>query len=192
MKDVFLAALAMFSLGIVLLGVTSYYDGLATSYKEEATALTNELEARQKKIESLRLKLHTVQRELAYAQSEIDRSKEVVGNGNVNIGETGYAIVTAYTAYSESTGKSPGDKGFNVTSSGAKGGYGVCAADPRYWKFGTAILIDGLGACVILDTGGAIKGKWRFDYMFGGPRESALPLALAWGRRLVRVKVLSK
>jgi len=102
------------------------------------------------------------------------------------------ALVTAYTAYAESTGKNPGDKGFNITKSGYEGGFGVCAADLRYWGYGTVILIKGLGACVILDSGGAIKGKWRFDYMFGGRRQTAYALAMGWGKRNVMVTVLER
>jgi len=100
------------------------------------------------------------------------------------------ALVTAYTAYAESTNKSPVHPLFNVTSSGLPGGYGVCAADTRYWRYGTVLLIHGLGICVILDKGGAIKGEKRFDYMFGGSEEDAVRLALKWGRRYTKVTVL--
>lgn len=44
---------------------------------------------------------------------------------------------------------------------------GDIAADPRYWKAGTRILIEGIGVCRVRDTGGNIKGKGRFDVYLG-------------------------
>ena len=101
------------------------------------------------------------------------------------------AVVTAYTAYAESTGKQPGHPAFNITASGYRGAPGVCAADARYYPFGTAIYIHGLGPCVVLDTGGAIKGPNRFDYYVGGTQEDAVRKAIEIGRRTYRVDILS-
>jgi 3D (Asp-Asp-Asp) domain-containing protein len=44
---------------------------------------------------------------------------------------------------------------------------GDIAADPRYWKAGTRIYIEGIGVCRVRDTGGAIKGRNRFDVYLG-------------------------
>ena len=38
------------------------------------------------------------------------------------------------------------------------------AVDTTYWKLGTEFYIEGLGYVIAMDTGGAIKGKYRFDY----------------------------
>ena len=38
------------------------------------------------------------------------------------------------------------------------------AVDTRYWKLGTEFYIEGLGYVVAMDTGSAVKGKYRFDY----------------------------
>ena len=100
------------------------------------------------------------------------------------------AVVTAYTPHYRSTGKTENHPLFNVTWSGFKGGGGVCAADPKYWPMGTVLYINGLGACVVLDTGGAIKGRYRFDYYIPGDEKSAEEAAFKWGKREVEVIVL--
>ncbi|TYQ18263.1 UNVERIFIED_CONTAM: Membrane-bound lytic murein transglycosylase [Acetivibrio alkalicellulosi] len=38
------------------------------------------------------------------------------------------------------------------------------AIDKDYWPFGTVFYIKGLGYAVAMDTGSAIKGKYRFDF----------------------------
>ena len=44
---------------------------------------------------------------------------------------------------------------------------GDIAADPRYWKRGSRVTIEGLGTFRVRDTGGAIKGRGRFDVWRG-------------------------
>ena len=44
---------------------------------------------------------------------------------------------------------------------------GDIAADKKYWPAGTRIYIVGIGLCRVRDTGGAIKGKDRFDCYLG-------------------------
>jgi len=105
------------------------------------------------------------------------------------------AEVTAYTPFAESTGKHPGHPAFNVTASGLAGGMGICAADP-VWPFGTVFYIPGLGACVVLDRGGAIRNRGhlhRIDYMVATDwmdRRTAVSIARQWGRRRLAVRVL--
>ena len=36
--------------------------------------------------------------------------------------------------------------------------------DTKYGKLGTEFYIEGLGYVVAMDTGSAVKGKYRFDY----------------------------
>lgn len=67
---------------------------------------------------------------------------------------------TAYTPSKEECGN---DKG--VTNSGKPIMPGVSVAvDTKYWPFGTVFYIKGLGYTVAMDTGSAIKGKYRFDF----------------------------
>ncbi len=67
---------------------------------------------------------------------------------------------TAYTPSAEECGN---DKG--ITNSGLPIIPGISVAvDKRYWPFGTVFYIKGLGYCVAMDIGSAIKGRNRFDF----------------------------
>lgn len=72
----------------------------------------------------------------------------------------GEFLGTAYTPSKEECGN---DKG--ITKSGEPVMPGVSIAiDNRYWPFGTIFYIKGLGYTIAMDTGSAIKGKYRFDF----------------------------
>jgi len=72
----------------------------------------------------------------------------------------GKFLGTAYTPSKEECGS---DKG--ITKSGAPIIPGVSIAiDNRFWPFGTIFYIRGLGYTVAMDTGSAVKGKYRFDF----------------------------
>lgn len=67
------------------------------------------------------------------------------------------------TAYTPSVEECGNDKG--LTNSGEPIMPGVSVAiDTKYWPFGTVFYIKGLGYTVAMDTGSAIKGKYRFDF----------------------------
>jgi len=67
------------------------------------------------------------------------------------------------TAYTPSTDECGNAKG--ITNSGMPVIPGISVAiDNRYWPFGTVFYIKGLGYAVAMDTGSAIKGKYRFDF----------------------------
>lgn len=52
----------------------------------------------------------------------------------------------------------------NITASGTRATAGrTVAADRRYYKFGTKVWIKGYGYRIVEDTGGAVKGRDRFD-----------------------------
>lgn len=72
----------------------------------------------------------------------------------------GKFLGTAYTPSSEECGNNLG-----ITNSGEPIIPGVTVAvDNKYWPFGTVFYIRGLGFTVAMDTGSAIKGKYRFDF----------------------------
>lgn len=72
----------------------------------------------------------------------------------------GKFLGTAYTPSKEECGNDLG-----ITKSGGPIIPGVSiAVDDRYWPFGTVFYIKGLGYAVAMDTGSAVKGKYRFDF----------------------------
>ena len=80
---------------------------------------------------------------------------------NINKGKyIGKFHGTAYTPSIEECGNSKG-----ITNSGKPIVPGVTlAVDTKYWPFGTVFYIKGLGYAVAMDTGSAVKGKYRFDF----------------------------
>ena len=67
---------------------------------------------------------------------------------------------TAYTPSPEECSSSAG-----LTASGKAIMPGVSiAVDTAYWPLGTQFYIEGLGYVEAMDTGSAVKGKYRFDY----------------------------
>lgn len=183
----------LYRLFLVLLTISLAFNALlylqATSYRETANLAMEAIanvdgvsEENISYIKELKTQIESLEKELENIRKE---------NSAVVPRQSNIAEVTAYTPFAESTGKTEGHPAFNVTWSGFKGGGGVCAADPRYWPMGTALYVEGLGACVVLDTGGAIKGKWRFDYYIPGDERNAVKVALDWGRRNTKVIVLA-
>ena len=72
----------------------------------------------------------------------------------------GKFLGTAYTPSVEECGNNKG-----ITNSGKPIVPGVTLAiDRKYWPFGTVFYIKGLGYAVAMDTGSAVKGKYRFDF----------------------------
>lgn len=83
------------------------------------------------------------------SRGEIERGKYI-----------GKFLGTAYTPSKEECGNNKG-----ITNSGKPIIPGISiAVDTRYWPFGTVFYIKGLGYAVAMDTGSAIKGKYRFDF----------------------------
>jgi len=72
----------------------------------------------------------------------------------------GKFLGTAYTPSEDECGNNKG-----ITNSGKPIIPGVSVAiDKEYWPYGTVFYIRGLGYAVAMDTGSAIKGKYRFDF----------------------------
>ena len=67
--------------------------------------------------------------------------------------------ITFYTAGYESTGKSPGDKGYGITASGSTAVEGNTIAMSKQFPFGTKVKIEGFPQTfTVQDRGGAIQG----------------------------------
>lgn len=96
---------------------------------------------------------------------------------------------TAYTAGFASTGKNPGDPGYEITSTGTrarrdKEGFSTIAVDPRVIPYGTKLYVDGYGYAVAEDCGGAIKGN-IIDVYFNSEYEARM-----WGVKWINVYLL--
>jgi len=70
-------------------------------------------------------------------------------------------MVSLYTATVEECDSNPS---FTASGSLVTPSFTV-SVDKRYWKFGTIFYFEGLGFGIAADTGGAIKGKNRADFL---------------------------
>jgi 3D (Asp-Asp-Asp) domain-containing protein len=93
---------------------------------------------------------------------------------------------TAYCSCYKCTDKHPGDSGYGITKSGVMAKPGIVAVDPKVIPLGTKLWIEGYGEAVAEDTGGGIKGN-RIDIYMDRHED-----AVEFGRKMVRVKVLSQ
>jgi 3D (Asp-Asp-Asp) domain-containing protein len=92
-----------------------------------------------------------------------------------------YAMVaTAYTAGSAQAVPT------GLTAIGLPAHYGVVAVDPRVIRLGSRLFIEGYGAAIAADTGGAIHGN-RIDLCMDSLRS-----AINFGRQAVKVYVLQE
>ena len=67
------------------------------------------------------------------------------------------------TAYTPSVEECSNNLGYTASGKPIIAGVSI-AVDNKYWKLGTKFYIEGLGYVVAMDTGNAVKGKYRFDY----------------------------
>lgn len=67
------------------------------------------------------------------------------------------------TAYTPSPDECSNSLGYTASGKPIVAGVSI-AVDTSYWKLGTEFYIEGLGYVVAMDTGSAVKGKYRFDY----------------------------
>lgn len=106
------------------------------------------------------------------SRSEIDRGNYI-----------GKFLGTAYTPSKDECGNNKG-----ITNSGKPIIPGISVAvDSRYWPFGTVFYIKGLGYAVAMDTGNAIKGKYRFDFSVFDKKFARTLGSRKWDVYLVRL-----
>lgn len=90
-----------------------------------------------------------------------------------------YGRVTAYCHCALCCKKTDG-----ITASGVPVTVGVTvAADPRVYRLGSCVWIEGMGRRIVQDVGSAIKGVNRLDVYFPTHDE-----ALAFGSRFLRIE----
>lgn len=94
-------------------------------------------------------------------------------------------IVTAYSPYEESTGKSPDDPDFKVTASGTIATQGRTIAMDQRFPFGTLVKIEGFNEVFrVEDRGSAIKGN-RIDLYFENVED-----AIKFGKQKRKIYVI--
>ncbi|AJA41414.1 hypothetical protein AXJ14_gp095 [Geobacillus virus E3] len=94
-------------------------------------------------------------------------------------------VVTAYSPYEESTGKSPDDPDFKVTASGTIATQGRTIAMDKRFPFGTLVKIEGFdNIFVVQDRGGKIKGN-RVDVYFDSVEE-----AIKFGKQKRKIYII--
>jgi 3D (Asp-Asp-Asp) domain-containing protein len=67
------------------------------------------------------------------------------------------------TAYTPSKEECSNDLGYTASGEPIVPGVSI-AVDTDYWSLGTKFYVKGLGYVVAMDTGNAVKGKYRFDF----------------------------
>jgi 3D (Asp-Asp-Asp) domain-containing protein len=94
-------------------------------------------------------------------------------------------IVTAYSPYEESTGKSPDDPDFKVTASGTIATQGRTIAMDKKFPFGTLVKIEGFNEVFrVEDRGSKIKGN-RIDLYFENVED-----AIKFGKQKRKIYVI--
>jgi 3D (Asp-Asp-Asp) domain-containing protein len=109
----------------------------------------------------------------ARALAAVPAPSPVAPGGSSSAGRMSITVVA--TAYAL-----PGN-----TASGQPVGWGAVAVDPSVIPLGSRLNVPGYGVGVAADTGGAIRGA-RIDLWF-----PSVPLAQAWGSRVVTISVYS-
>jgi len=157
----------------------SYEDGVEVGREKVSEKITKEPVKRVTEI-GPRSKMDAYQ--VASAGVKTSRS------GNLSYSRVLSLSATAYDA--SSCGKTPGQRGYGITATGAKAQKGVVAVDPSVIPLGTKLYIESAdgkyvyGYAVAADKGSAIKGN-RIDLCFNTNSE-----AISFGRRNVKVYVL--
>lgn len=90
-----------------------------------------------------------------------DEAEEV--NSAVDYDKLEYIGEFEGTAYTPSVEECSNNLGYTASGKPIIAGVSI-AVDNDYWKLGTKFYIEGLGYVVAMDTGNAVKGKYRFDY----------------------------
>ncbi|SEN47086.1 3D (Asp-Asp-Asp) domain-containing protein [Paenibacillus sophorae] len=118
-------------------------------------------------------------------ESETKKTAEKIINKKKNNDNWTTYRITAYDSGVQSTGKSPGDKGYRITKSGEKVKEGrTVSADLNILPIGTVIEIESVGIRTITDSGSAIRGR-RLDLYIESHKE-----ALNFGVRNLKVRII--
>jgi 3D (Asp-Asp-Asp) domain-containing protein len=139
-------------------------------FKHEQSKMKDDLNEIEVKIQESEDRLRQrFDREIKGIEEQIKRikqAKQVKEKYKNNYIYSFEGVVTAYSPYEESTGKSPDDPDFKVTASGTIATQGRTIAMDQRFPFGTLVKIEGFNEVFrVEDRGSAIKGN-RIDLYF--------------------------
>jgi 3D (Asp-Asp-Asp) domain-containing protein len=124
-------------------------------------------------------------REIEGIEGQIKRIKQMREKYKNNYIYSFEGVVTAYSPYEESTGKSPDDPDFKVTASGTIATQGRTIAMDQRFPFGTLVKIEGFNEVFrVEDRGSAIKGN-RIDLYFENVED-----AIKFGKQKRKIYVI--
>ncbi|PAD70832.1 hypothetical protein CHH83_01860 [Bacillus sp. 7586-K] len=144
-------------------------ENIRLSQKENLAKYTaaRKIEDRKKLWEQLRLRQIALEEKKRKEEEEREKKQAQVSRSNQEVRQRFYAVITAYTAGVESTGKSPGHPAYGKTASGTYVTEGRTIAMDKSIPFGTKVKIEGFGDQIFIveDRGGAIVGNKIDLYM---------------------------
>lgn len=173
---------------IAVVGITYYSKDIVTEYvekHEELNIAKNDLEIEKEKVEQEReqvlseaeiiaqTNLYLVEENIKLQESlklaasvgvkpqNYDEAEKI--ESAVDYSKLEYIGEFEGTAYTPSVEECSNNLGYTASGKPIIAGVSI-AVDNDYWKLGTKFYIEGLGYVVAMDTGNAVKGKYRFDY----------------------------
>lgn len=136
-------------------------------FEREQTETKEDLKEIEAKINESEVRLRQrFDREIEGIEDQIERIKQIKDKYKNNYVYSFEGVVTAYSPYEESTGKSPDDPDFKVTASGTIATQGRTIAMYKKFPFGTLVKIEGFDEVFrVEDRGSKIKGN-KVDVYF--------------------------
>lgn len=130
-------------------------------FEREQTEMKKDLKEIEVKINESEVRLRQrFDRENEGIEEQIKRIKQMREKYKNNYMYSFEGVVTAYSPYEESTGKSPDDPDFKVTASGTIATQGRTIAMDKIFPFGTLVKIEGFDEVFrVEDRGFKIKGN---------------------------------
>lgn len=130
-------------------------------FEREQTEMKKDLKEIEVKINESEVRLRQrFDREIEGIEEQIKRIKQMREKYKNNYMYSFEGVVTAYSPYEESTGKSPDDPDFKVTASGTIATQGRTIAMDKIFPFGTLVKIEGFDEVFrVEDRGFKIKGN---------------------------------
>jgi 3D (Asp-Asp-Asp) domain-containing protein len=123
--------------------------------------------------------------EIKGIEEQIERIEQMKEKYKNNFIYSFEGVVTAYSPYEESTGKSPSDPDFKKTASGTIATQGRTIAMDQSIPFGTLVKIEGFdGVFVVEDRGSRIKGN-RVDVYFNNVKD-----AVEFGKKKRKIYII--